>query len=112
MERRRYQYHDGKLQYQAAIKREKFKSWKEYCNLTYDTNPWNVVYKLASNKVKRSQPLSTLKKPEALLKTDFKETITYMLDYLIPKDEVDNNTDYQNKIRKLVERPIQTDDDR
>ena len=42
-ERRKNQYHDGKLQYQAAIKREKSKSWKEFCNLTSATNPWNVV---------------------------------------------------------------------
>jgi len=35
-----------------------------------------------------------------------------MLDYLIPKDEVDNDTDYHNKIRKQIERPIQTADDR
>jgi len=53
-ERRKHQYDDGKLQYQAAIKREKFKSWKEYCNFTSATNPWNAVYKLASNKIKRS----------------------------------------------------------
>jgi len=33
-ERRKNLYHDGKLKYQAAIKREKFKSWKEYCQLT------------------------------------------------------------------------------
>jgi len=34
-----------------------------------------------------------------------------MLDYLIPEDEVDNDTDYQNKIRKQIDRPIQTADD-
>jgi len=56
-ESRKTQYHEGKLQYQAAITREKFKSWKEYCNLTSATNPWNAVYKLASNKVKGNQPL-------------------------------------------------------
>jgi len=111
-ERRKNQYHDGKVQYQAAIKREKFKSWKEYCNLTSATNPWNAVYKLASNKAKRSQPLSTLQKSDGSLTTDLKETITYMLDYLIPKDEVNNDTDYHNKIRKQIERPIQTANDR
>ena len=49
-ERRKNQYHDEKTQYPAAIKREKIKSWKEFCNLTSATNPWNVVYKLATNK--------------------------------------------------------------
>ena len=67
-ERRKNQYHDGKLQYQAAIKREKFKSWKEFCNLTSATNPWNAVYKLASNKAKSSQSLTTLQKPDGSIK--------------------------------------------
>jgi len=29
-ERRKLQYHEGKAQYAAAIKREKLRSWKEY----------------------------------------------------------------------------------
>jgi hypothetical protein len=61
-ERRKNQYHDGKLQYQAAIKREKSKSWKEFCNLTSATNLWNAIYKLASNKAKCSQSLTTSQK--------------------------------------------------
>jgi len=59
-EGRKNQYQDGKLQYQTEIKREKFKSGKEFCNLTSATNPWNAVYKLASNKAKRIQSLTTL----------------------------------------------------
>ena len=35
-----------------------------------------------------------------------------MLDYFIPKDEVDNESDYHNTIRTQIERPIQTADDR
>jgi hypothetical protein len=111
-ERRKNQYHDEKSEYQAAIKREKIKSWKEFCNLTSATNPWSAVYKLASNKAKRSQSLSTLQKPDGSLTTDINETVTYVLDYLISKHEVDNDTDYHNTIRTLTERPIQTADDR
>ena len=35
-----------------------------------------------------------------------------MLDYLIPKDEVDNESNYHNTIRTQTERPIQAADDR
>ena len=94
------------------MKREKIKSWKEFCTLTSSTNPWNAVYKLVSNKAKRSQPLSTLQKPDESLTTDINETVTYMLEYLISKDEEDNNSDYHNTIRTLTETPIQTADDR
>jgi hypothetical protein len=63
-ESRKNQYHAEKTKYKAAIKREKIRSWKEFCNLTSSTNPWNAVYKLASNKTKRNQTLSTLLKPD------------------------------------------------
>jgi hypothetical protein len=56
--------------------------------------------------------LATLKKPDGTLTTDINETVTYMLDYLITKDEEDNDLVYHKIIRKLTERPIQTTDDR
>jgi len=105
------QYHEEKTKYQAAIKREK-KFWKEFYNLTLSTNSWNAVYKIASNKAKRSQTLTTSQKIDGTLTTDINETVTYMLDYLITKDEEDNDLDYHKTIRILTERPIQTADDR
>ena len=51
-ERRKLQYFEGKAQYAATIKREKLRSWKEYCNITTAANPWNEVYKLAAGKKK------------------------------------------------------------
>jgi Reverse transcriptase (RNA-dependent DNA polymerase). len=109
-DRRKNQYHDEKSKYQAAIKKERTKSLKECCNLTSSTNPWNAVYKLASNKAKRSQSLSTLQKPDRSLTADINETVTYMLDYLISKDDKDDS-EYHNTIGSLAERPIQTADD-
>jgi hypothetical protein len=111
-ESRKKQYHDEKTKYQAAIQGEKIKSWKEYCNLTSSTNPWNAVYKIASNKARRSQTLSTLQKPDGSLTTNITETVTYMLDYLITKDEEEDDSDYHKTIRGLTERPIQSADDR
>jgi hypothetical protein len=93
-------------------KKGKIKPWKGFCNLTSSTNPWNSVYNLASNKTKRSQTLATLQKPDGSLTTDINETVKYMLEYLITKDEDDNDSHYHKIIRTLTERPIQTADDR
>ena len=49
-ERRKLQYLEGKAQYATTFKREKLRSWKEYCNITTAANPWNEVYKLAAGK--------------------------------------------------------------
>jgi hypothetical protein len=54
-ESRKNQYQDEKTKYQAAIKKRKIKSWKEFCNITSSTNPWNAVYKLASNTVNSTE---------------------------------------------------------
>ena len=86
-------YYEEKLKYQSTIKKEKLKSWKAYCNLTPCINPWNAVYKLATNKAKRSQTLSTLHKPDGSLSSDLNETMKIMVEYLIPKDEQTDDTD-------------------
>jgi hypothetical protein len=105
-------YCEEKTKYHATIKKEKLKSWKEYCNLTPGTNPWNAVYKLALNKTKRSQTLTTLQKPDGSLTHDLNETVKTMIEYLIPKDEQIDNTDYHKRIRAQSKEPILTPGDR
>ena len=63
-ENRKNQYLEGKRKYQAAIRREKLNSWKQYCNTTPSSNPWTTVYKLASGKTRNTAVLTTLKKPD------------------------------------------------
>jgi hypothetical protein len=79
--------------------------------ITSSTNPWNAVYKLASNKAKRSETVSSLQKPDQSLTTDINEK-SHILDYLNTKDEVDNDSDYHKTIRTLTEQPIETADNR
>jgi hypothetical protein len=57
-------YHEQKSKYAATIRREKTKSWKEYCNLISDANPWNAVYRLAAGKEKPNTQSTTLRKPD------------------------------------------------
>ena len=61
---RKNAYYEERKEYATTIKKEKIKSWKEYCNLTSHTNPWNAIYKLAANKTRGSQMLTTLEKQD------------------------------------------------
>jgi hypothetical protein len=63
-ESRKTQYTKVKAEYQAAVRKEKTRSWKEYCTTTCPTNPWNEVYKLASNKIRNKTTITTLQKPD------------------------------------------------
>ena len=63
-QQRKTQYLEGKAIYAATIKKKQISSWKEYCNMTSSTNPWNEVYKLAAGKRKNNAQLTTLRKPD------------------------------------------------
>ena len=111
-EHRKNIYYEEKTRYQTKIRKEKLNSWKEYCNLKTCTNPWNSVYKLARNKTKRSLPMTTLQRPDGSFTSDLNETVKFMIEYLIPKDEQIDDTDYHKRIRAQTEEPILTADDR
>ena len=59
--------------YAATIKREKTKSWKEYCKLTTEVNHWNEVYRPASGKKRTKTQITTLRKPDGSLRSDTKK---------------------------------------
>jgi ribonuclease HI len=111
-ENRKKQYFEGKREYQAAIRKEKINSWKEYCNATSSNNPWNAVYKLASGKTRNTVALTTLKKPDGSKTTNMIDTLTYMAEQLIPEDNPQDDTNYHKNIRRLTEQPIETINDR
>jgi len=70
-------YLDQKSKYPATIKREKIKTWKEYCNLTTEANAWNAVYRLAAGKMITDTQITTLRKHDGSLTRDTKETLRH-----------------------------------
>jgi hypothetical protein len=111
-ERRNMQYLKSKAKYAATIKRQKLRSWKEYCNFTTTANPWNEVYKLAAGK-RRYHPLITfLRKPDGTLTTDTEETVKLMLEYFTPEDNVQDDSDFHKQIRAQYQGTVNTPDDR
>jgi hypothetical protein len=46
--------------------------------LTPSTNPWNAIYKLATNKTKKSQPMTTSKNPDGLLTSNLIERVKFV----------------------------------
>jgi ribosomal protein L39E len=58
-EARKEQCLQEKRKYEATLRKTKMHSWKQYCNVTTPSNPWNAVYKLATGNIKaaaHSQP--------------------------------------------------------
>jgi hypothetical protein len=82
----------AKRKYEAALRNAKIQSWKQYYNATKTTNLWNIVYKVATCKIKSSSILSTLQRPDGTVTSDMEETINFLLDYftLADEEEADN----------------------
>jgi hypothetical protein len=104
-------YLHQKSKYAATIKREKTKSWKEYCNLTTEANPWNTVYRLAAGKKRNNTQKTTLRKPESSLTKDTKEILKLMQEYFTPEDNEYKDSNYHKQVRDKATRPPNTPDD-
>jgi len=111
-ETRKKNYHAEKACYQAAIKREKLKSWKEFCTITTSTNPWNVVYKLATNKLKSSPTMTTIQKTDGSYTESLEETMQVILDHHIAVDNKRDDNEHHKSIRKQIREPVNSENDR
>jgi hypothetical protein len=110
-EKRKTQYFECKATYAATIRREKLRSWKEYCNVSTATNPWGAIYKLAAGKRNTSTQITTLRKPDGTLTADTIETLSLMMDTFTPKDNRRDDNDYHKQVRALTKQPANTADD-
>jgi hypothetical protein len=61
---RKSKYYDGGREYKGKMQEVKLKSWKEFCTINDGVNPCNIVYKIASGKIRTSTRLSALKKED------------------------------------------------
>jgi len=110
-ENRKNQYTKAMKEYQAAIKREKIRSWKKYCTATSPNNPWNEIYKLANNKT-RSKQIITMRKPDGTKTETMIETLQLIMDQLIPEDKQKEDTPYHMTIRDQTKQPLYKMDDK
>jgi hypothetical protein len=111
-EQRKTQYLEGKARYATTIKKEKITSWKDYCNMTSSSNPWNEVYKLAAGKKKNNTQITTLRKSDGSLTADLSETLKHMLEYFTPEDKEDDDTAHRRLARTQSQDPVDTADDK
>jgi hypothetical protein len=80
--------------------------------MTSSTNPWNEVYKLAAGKRKNYAQLTTLRKPDGSLTADIRETLQLMLEYFVPEDNDNDDTDFHKQARTQSQEPMDTADDK
>jgi hypothetical protein len=109
---RKEKYSDGRREYEGKMQEAKLKSWKTFCTINDEVNPWNIVYKIASRKIRTSSRLTSLTQEDGTYTTDTRNTIMHMLEHLVPDDKEDSDNELHRKIRKEIQEPTDTDDDK
>jgi hypothetical protein len=94
------------------VQEAKLKSWKTFCSINNGINPWNIVYKIASGKIRTSTRLTTLEKVDGTYTTDTRSTIMHMLEHFVPDDRQDSDNEFHRKIRKKIQEPTDAVDDK
>jgi hypothetical protein len=107
-ESRKTQYNKAKAEYQATVRKEKTRSWTEYCTTTSPLNPWNEVYKLPFNKPRSETIITTLQKPDGVDTESTEETLQLILDQLSPEDNPQDDTNRHKQGRKQTEQSLNT----
>jgi len=126
-QRRRYQWTRGnnnlqdqwkvqylaiKAEHAATTRKERSTSWKQFCNMTSTTNPWNEKYRIAVGRRKQAIQITTLRKQDGKLTNSLHETLTHMLRNFTPEDNHNNVTAYHRKLRVQTQESIDTADDK
>jgi hypothetical protein len=99
------QYLERKAHYAATIKREKLRSWKEYCNITTAAKPWNEVYKLAAGKRRYYSIFTSLREPDGTLTTDMEETVKLTLEHSRLKTTQKTTANFTSKSEPSLKEP-------
>ena len=111
-DKRKTQYFECKATYSATIRREKIRSWKEYCDVSTAKNPSGAIYKTAGGKGNTITQIKSLRKPDGTLTVDTKETLSLMMETFAPRDNIEDDNEYHKNIRTLIEQSVNKTDDR
>jgi hypothetical protein len=109
-ERKKQTYIEEKEKYQVEIKKKKFNSWKEYCNVAASTNLWSQIYNLAAGKIHANSIITTLRKSDSSETLSIQETMNVLLDHPLTEDSGEDTLHHKH-IKKNTEEPIGTSDD-
>lgn len=87
---------EAKAKFLSKLEKQRDKSWRKFAETDLATNPWGAVYKLASNKFKTQNTLQTFEL-NGEITTDNQTTLNYLINNLLPDDDVNNNN-YEQQI--------------
>ena len=86
-------------QNKELVLKQKKVSWRTF---TSNSNTWDLPYKLVTNKLKISKPMAFIKKSDGSYTSSAEETMKYLIDEVFPDDNIQDDDEWQNEIRRDV----------
>ena len=104
-------YRESKEKYESEIKTSKIKQWENYINEHLKKDPWGLPYKIMMEKIKSPTVLTTLTKENGEKTMGWKESVEYLMDKLLPDDDVENESEFHHRTRRNLEEEYNTSEE-
>ncbi|KAI4474757.1 hypothetical protein M0802_015458 [Mischocyttarus mexicanus] len=98
----RTQFVAARTRYFAGIRDEKRKWWTKVLEDEGEKEPWSKAYKIIMEKNKRETKIISLRNDDGSLTENLEETVELMLNKLIPKDSMENDSTRQMELRERI----------
>lgn len=86
--------------YVKEILKNKTVAWRKFVNKVGNEDPWSMVYKIVSDKIKKPNYMCSLSLPTGQQTLNWTESINALLDKCVPKDEQISESAAQKELRK------------
>lgn len=108
---RRTMYLECNRLYQAKLREQRLKSWKDFCSSIESSNPWNAVYRYTAGKLCSKPTLSTLKASNNNYTADIQSTVNQLMEYFLPEDNKYSDRTQHKRARQQMKIAMHTPDD-
>ncbi|CAK9796298.1 Retrovirus-related Pol polyprotein from type-1 retrotransposable element R1 (Fragment) [Anthophora quadrimaculata] len=101
-------YNRTRNRYRATVRTTKLNNWRDFVTKEGNANPWSLIYKLQTEKIRTEKAFDSIKS-NGTHALNWEESVTILLDTLVPDDTTDNETAVQKRIRETSRTPPDTD---
>ena len=107
---KRLEYVARKAEYVRALRRARRDSWRNFVDKDSTKNPWGMIYKLCSAKIKIRQAATAVQTDQSLSNT-WEDSMNILLDALVIPDKPENDTLAQRTLRERTKHPPEYQDE-
>lgn len=103
------QFRRTRTEYTSAIRKAKQKSWEKFVTIEGNKNPWSIVYKIETKRLRIETAQSSILKNREHSIT-WEETSRILLNSLIPDDDRASETSWHSQTRRETTNAIDKED--